>query len=401
MNDRGFSSGYRMVLHHLASSYSVPDPQHSTVSSNVTSVIRCDCQVEYIGYVYVLPILCCIGVITNVLNLLVFTQKHFQGSTFCFLTAMAAMDLMSTLLGIPLGPTRCWMPEHNVPRYIRSFYQAYVLLPVVNAFITDSVWITTAVSVERYIFVAFPFRSRSRCTEKYSRIFVLVIFVSALIMIFPYFFYKRISDTTKELETTDFGQSDNFRVYCWCRVLLLKLIPIAMISVLNGLLIKATCRASRRRKDMLGPGSRQNKRQMDQLKMTTMLITISFVFLVCHLPEPFAHSEVYKTMFGRNSIEHHDFIRYRMVANLLEIISFSTNYFFYFLFNKQFSCTLKRTLRCVSDDDQCVCYDSVHNGSAYKVFKVYTEGEVKQEQKKDPGDKCNDIGENGVTSTYL
>ena len=249
---------------------------------NNISVLLCDCIVTCIAYVYILPILCLMGIVTNVLNLLVFSSKSLKGCTFTYLSAMAIMELTSTVTVVPLGLTRCFKPVNKRLIHLKNIYDAYIL-SLGNTFVTTSVWIAMTVSAERYIFVALSLLSITCCTDTLARRCVVVLFFFSLLLHIPCFLAKQITSDS-QLEDSDFGKSLVFKVYEWCRVFLVKIIPTIVISILNGLLIKAMNQAKKRRKLMTGSVTRQTKHEMDQLRITTMIFSVSMVMIVCHLP---------------------------------------------------------------------------------------------------------------------
>ena len=88
------------------------------------------------------------------------------------------------------------------------------------------------------------------------------------------------------------------------------------------------------------------KRQRAHIRVTTLLICVCLIFLVCHFPEPFVHSEIYMSLFGRCSIQTVAYRRFVMVTNVLETVSYATNFFPYVIFIRPFRQTLV---------DMCIC----------------------------------------------
>ena len=286
---------------------------------------------------------------------------------------------------------------------LKNVYHAYIILPVINTFEAVSIWITVTAAAERYFVVAFPIKSRNICKDTYARGTILTLILIALFLNFPYFFYKRISDKN-ELAITYFGNSKSFKVFARSRLFLQKVIPILALSILNGLLLKAIYDVSKRRQHMLGPKSRQTTKQIDQYRLTKILITISFVFVVCHLAEPFARSEVYKTLFGENSLQTCDFIRFRFAANLLELISFSTNIFLYCICNKTFAEIVVEKLRCRSNVGKCIGRAEKYAISCHQIPSIIRNSNKKHRKlasMKEDMPNCVEARENGVVSTYL
>ena len=60
-----------------------------------------------IGYSYVITIVAIIGIVSNILNIIVFSKKTFTGSSFTYMRYMAVMDLVTCSLYLPMGIWKC------------------------------------------------------------------------------------------------------------------------------------------------------------------------------------------------------------------------------------------------------------------------------------------------------
>ena len=322
--------------------------EDSGSNCNVTESSGCT-DVEYIGYIYFHTPIALIGVILNSLNLAVFTRNKFKGcgSTYTYLTALAVADLMTCLLAWPIGIMRCVPHTYTWQHYFREIYEIYIYIPIVNSFATASVWLTVIVSMERYFFISRPSAS-CLSSKKITKWAIAAISVCAFLINFPYFFHRTVSDTDQP-NYTDWTYSIGYEVYVWCRLFLVKLIPILIIAVVNTLLGVKVCQANRRRKAMVFPSATQVRRQRMQIRTTAMLITISLIFIVCHALEPFIHSGLYTSIFGPCSTYTDTYDFWRMFINTLEIFSFATNFIVYCIFNKLFVAALRRLCKCGSN----------------------------------------------------
>ena len=136
---------------------SVPD-QRAFVNEDENA--PCTTNAEYIGYVYIYTPICIIGVITNVINLVVFYSPGFRLKRYTYqmlLIALGFCDLFCLLLASPLGVGRC-VRRNEIATWELRIRQTYEvgLLPIVNAFASASVWLTVMASVDRYVHVKVP-----------------------------------------------------------------------------------------------------------------------------------------------------------------------------------------------------------------------------------------------------
>lgn len=165
---------------------------------------------EDIGYVILVPIVCAIGISFNILNLIIFFQRGFQSPSYTYLTTMAAADLVLLVTVLPIGFARCSRFRSvfflhlnlkksykvtiiSIPFYTtfhnscklkedinilgKKIYETYMFIPFSNMAGTSSVWVTAAVTIERYIYIRKgimvknfkgTFRARLICGKNFS-----------------------------------------------------------------------------------------------------------------------------------------------------------------------------------------------------------------------------------------
>lgn len=321
------------------------------MSSNGTcpdAVFSCGLKsIEYYSYLYLYTPIGILGVVFNCFNLGVLTSSTFKGCgpTFVFLTAMAAADLMSLSLVCPFGISLCAIKGDDKHSFAQQVYEIYIFLPMANAFATASVWITTVVAIERYITVTQVSLARRICTKFYAKCTIVIVFILAFVTHIPYFFYRRISSTPVRLYT-NFARSDQFQVYSWIRIVIVKYVPILVVAIFNLLLLASVIKANRKRKAMSMQKNTNQHRQQQQTKCTAMLLGITITFFLCHVFEPFIHPVFYRTMFGYCSVFTTTYRNLVMAVNLLETTSYASNFIFYCAFNNEFADTMKKILRC-------------------------------------------------------
>ena len=322
---------------------------------NCSDDSRCSTTVEYIGYIYILPFICSLAVIFNVLVLLVFARSNFQSrigsSTLTYLRGLAVADGMACLVSLPIGFLRCLESNSPGQEYFWNWYDKFVFLPISNTFGISSVWITVAVSLERCIFVSsnkVRVRTRAMFKTRTAKVALVLIYVFAFAMSFPmYYYYEGLSAENNTLTISTFGKSVNYEIYSWIRMFLAKLIPIIVVISCNIILIKTTWKKNRKISMVVGlPSTIQTRRTQTQKKLTYMLLSISTVFVLCNVAEPFAHTGVYKVLFGVCSIYTEEYYTLGVFVNIFEFIAFASNFVSYCVFHQHFRDTLKLVITC-------------------------------------------------------
>lgn len=309
---------------------------------NCSSDVKiCSTTVEEIGYLYLIPITCGLGVVFNIINLCVFFKSSFKtqmpASILTYLKGLAIADLLSALLILPTGFARCLNAPTKELQYALNFYLKYLYTPLANIFITTSVWITCAVTAERFWFLYYSGKRviGSRAPSTVRKV-ILLFFILATVVCFPLlFYYDKISDDHL-LQTSDFGESTGYEVYAWFRTFVAKIIPIIFVTVLNFGLIKIMRTSTKAVKTVVVPFAVLESIRKSQNRMTVLLLNISTVFVMSHILEPFCHSSVFSSLFGECSVQTHEYQQFKMFGNLFETISFASNFVTYCIFHRIF-----------------------------------------------------------------
>nr|CAH8824120.1 unnamed protein product [Trichobilharzia regenti] len=150
-----------------------------------------------------IPIVCIIGISTNVLNILVLARPKMNSSTNKYLLAVAVCDLFYgiTLILLSLRPYKEFEKE--------KFYM--YLLPHIMAFgnlcSNTACWLTCAFTVERYIAVSSPMLARKIGTKQNCKWIILTICLFAFIVTFPDF----LTHTTEWREESSIGENNSIQ----------------------------------------------------------------------------------------------------------------------------------------------------------------------------------------------
>lgn len=242
----------------------VGGPGDNTSCGNASE--PCTTMVQYIGYMYIITPMTIIGTMLNMINQIIFWKYRNQGSTYFYLLSLAAIDMISLLLAIPIGPTRCIPPTHSWEVWARGIFEAYFYLGLGVIFDTMSIWCTMVMSVDRYIQVRATGRTVFIEGSRGPKVILATVVALSVAINAPYFFIKTIDEDGTAADT-DFSMTTGFQVYMWIRMSLVKILPVLTVAVANGLLIKVLVDINRRRKSMVFPNTRQARRQRMQVCM--------------------------------------------------------------------------------------------------------------------------------------
>ncbi len=295
---------------------------------------ECEIPSVFVVYVILKPIVSIFGIVLNIINLVVFTHNGYRlGSSMlrCFV-ALAGVDLITLSLFLPIGLIRCFPSENKNLQYGNNFFQVYLYLPLANVFTTCNTWLTVLVTFERFISL---YCTRLIHLKKYTKIYICGSIVTSLVFHLPYYFVSTI--TGDGIEYTTFGESNAFSDYDIVKAFITLIIPVCIVIILNGLLLQFTWKRSKQLRTTVFPAEALVKRRRRQIRLTVMLLSITFVFVLCNIPESLGHS-VFRKCVRSSCIEIGAF------ANLFQMVSFSTNFFSFCIFNQAFRDVL--TARC-------------------------------------------------------
>ncbi|XP_018012217.1 uncharacterized protein LOC108669405 [Hyalella azteca] len=138
---------------------------------NLSSTTRPDLQSpdhdSHLHAVYMVgfPTFIAVGILANIIDLWVLSQPSMQGIAFRYLARLAASDLLYLLFNIPFCLEEFALTSDGLPvTESAAIYYAYIAVPVVNFFLTLSVYIVVWLSYDRWLAVCYPHKFSSQQT---------------------------------------------------------------------------------------------------------------------------------------------------------------------------------------------------------------------------------------------
>ena len=244
-----------------------------------------------------------------------------------------------------IGFVRCIDPTSHDIQFVYSIYEKYIK-NLGNIFTNAGIWITFAVTIERFVFIIRNKGDVSGLNNQRSvpltMIVLVVIFVSAAGCSAPLFlFYGDISGE-QPAQKSEFAKSVGYGVYAWIRLFIVNLIPMMAISMFNIALIRNIRENNKRLKELGFSTTIYTKRMQSQNQLTIMLLSISVVFVLCHLLELLLESSIFTSVFGEGSLETAEYETMRMFGNWLESLTWASSFVSYCAFNPMFLIHLKK-----------------------------------------------------------
>ncbi|CAE1318079.1 unnamed protein product [Acanthosepion pharaonis] len=225
-----------------------------------------------------------------ILLLIILSRKHMSTSTNNYLIGLATADLIF----LTIMSLRLWgimVSEYHINTWLIFIAYSEIFLKMFNL---TSVWITVVLAMERFIAICYPYRAMLMCTVRRARWIVLSIYVASFLCQLPQFLKYKIVSSTNEFNQISYNLhmtsvSNNklyMIIYAWVLEGLLGVIlPFLLILGLNTRLIYEIHKSTKYLQRQIGATCRASCAiTSEQLKITTMLIGMCVVFLVCQAP---------------------------------------------------------------------------------------------------------------------
>lgn len=262
----------------------------------------------YEGYHgYVSLVVCVVGVLCNVFNVVVLTRKDLMNSTTYLLTALAVSDLLTMLSCIPFSVQFHILHGSQTSPDRNTFDWTIFHLFHVNFSLTThtaSIWLGVLISAFRYSYIRSTTDGASlalvRRQMRRVRSAVVGVCLCTVLVLLPNYYCVRISElvdhstnrTMYEVSTVNVNLSSEpalaeamTQANFWIHALVIKMIPCGLMSVFGFLLIQ-TMTVSMRKMTELNPASGvRTRRTKHHHRTTAMLVAIIVLFLLTELPQ--------------------------------------------------------------------------------------------------------------------
>ncbi|VDK82990.1 unnamed protein product [Dibothriocephalus latus] len=241
-----------------------------------------------------MPIVCVVGVATNLLNIIVLTTAVMRSSTSLYLCAVAVYDLLYNLTGLPLT-LRTYKSMEQSSSYMHALA---FLFSFGNMWSNTAAWLTCTFTIERFLAISTPIRSRKTFSLRRTRGNIAFVCIVTAIFSLPDFFERTVLKTfrlhcgfaannsclsLKKVSADDFHCGEVYYAFgiswfgkylhdigwSYATAALFVFIPLTILTIFNSLLIRSVISASRKRGNMLGNIPVPNKHWKDRTIVLT------------------------------------------------------------------------------------------------------------------------------------
>ena len=288
-------------------------------------------------------ILCVMGVVGNILNMVVLTRRRLKAvmssdiekASHLGLVSLAVCDSLYCLTALPdaFVTKQTVFSTKNVQLFVRMYGKS-----LQNIFMRTSTWLTVITATGRYLAICWPLHARYLVKVKSTLSAIILSFLVWGILELPSFWTYQVAELTCPqgrvyiLDRGYFVQNKSLQracVYIWSFAGYL--IPVIVLIYCNFHLIRALRRSCRVRRQY-----RVHARHItDNSQITPTLVAIVCMFII--LVSPSEIMQFYFYYVTPKQVELHSFII--MVTNLLHTMNFALNFVLYCLVNRHFRTT--------------------------------------------------------------
>ena len=247
MNDHAIlSSAALSVEHNLnLTLLNPPSSIYSVESINNCSVALQYKPVEEIFYLYFMSPLCLIGLILNVINLIVFSDRSFKNLTFKYLRLVAFVDCITCTLVFIYCITNYTRPRTLNDKYFRIWYLVNVYFPLANITAGCNVLLTITVTIERLVSVRWPMSKQRLFSSNRVLLTLIICFLFPVLANSVNFLVYKVGECNN-LDVTILATTQAYKYFGICKEILLRFIPICILICSNCLLLSTVHAANKK-----------------------------------------------------------------------------------------------------------------------------------------------------------
>ncbi|XP_017767041.1 PREDICTED: probable G-protein coupled receptor B0563.6 [Eufriesea mexicana] len=321
------------------------------ILNETTSLLR-------IIYRIIIPIIVISGIFGNTLIFLVLSTPMFRGIAYLYLRGLTLAHIGVLLSWIPVFIRLGYGMKNNYPSV---FYHAHLELVAVNTFAIATILIMTCLIVDRYIFIFFPARIRSRNARKNVHSFTLCSFILGFAISAPLTGMRIVYEQQESTETvftlrenTSITRTALWNTYIWIMEITLRLCPTIILLLLNSFVVKRFLQLNAKKREFQSVSEKfrtpnvpetslltRNRGYREEQHLAILMSMMTICFIITMIPSiltEFIYHDYYET-------KGNGYLLFRAFAAVTELCNFAIHIITYFLCSKEFRTEFLKILR--------------------------------------------------------
>ncbi len=295
---------------------------------------------QYKIMVYSSPVILVVGVIGNILSLVVFSRRGMSETVTAFLFRMLAIFDLFSLLHI----SEYFFFLLDVETLSITTWSCRISSFAIRFFKTSSSWVLVLISMDRFIGIHIPHKSKVLLTHTRFRIalaVVLTLIIAVYSPILMLYVSKEEYQPAINKTRSDCSRSKDFvpmykGILPWLEQLVNCIIPFLLIFFLNSAIAWRLIKVNTTRKICRHAG---DPRGANLKSLVVMLLLVSITFLLLNLPYNMYFLIKHTLNLSKKDTGHSLYIKlrpYKAVATVMQALNHSINCFLYCLSGPRF-----------------------------------------------------------------
>ncbi|XP_020509679.1 galanin receptor 2a [Labrus bergylta] len=295
-------------------------------SSSSSSSWRAESVLISVGFTLIFLV----GTVGNSLVLAVLFRNGQMKTTNLFILNLGIADLCFIVFCVPFQAT-----IYTLDQWVFGAVVCKVVHFIIYLTMYASIFTLTAVSVDRYLAICYPLRSRQMRTPKNAIASIVLLWLLALLFSAPYLSYFTQMELAGAVLCIPAWESKPRFVMDVCTFVFGYLVPILVLGLTYARTVRHLWTSVDPVKD--ASESRRAKR-----KVTKMIVVVAALFCVCWLPH---HLVVLCMWSGRFPLNHATYVL-RILSHLLAYANSCLNPVVYALVSKHFRKGFRKVFTC-------------------------------------------------------
>ncbi|XP_016424886.1 galanin receptor type 2 [Sinocyclocheilus rhinocerous] len=289
-------------------------------------------KVESVIISVIFSIIFLVGTVGNclVLAVLIRNGQMNSKSTNLFILNLGLADLCFIVFCVPLQATIYTMDEWVFGQFVCKAVHFIIYLTMYA-----SIFTLAAVSLDRYLAIRYPLRSRETRTPRNALTSISLVWTLSLFFSSPYLSYYQQMDLDGTTVCIPAWNTHDRRAMDVCTFIFGYLIPVLILGITYARTIRYLWTSVDPMQDM--SESRKAKR-----KVTKMIIIVAALFCLCWLPH---HLVILCMWFGHFPLNHTTYVL-RILSHLVAYTNSCLNPIVYALVSKHFRKGFKKVFGC-------------------------------------------------------
>ena len=220
----------------------------------------------------------CVGILGNILALIILCRPKMRRSSSAIYLIVLAFADATTLILFLIGNLNRYYVNLKLDSDIWCKGASFIT----GSTISSSVWLTIAVTAERFVAVCYPLKASTVCTRKTAGITTTCITMSVLLYNMQNFWFIELHPRGKVC-TLAYEYIKTIQVLSWVGSALAVFIPIVLLLVLNTTIVNGVRKAVASQKNMTNDAANSGANGQSK-QITVTVLTVSFTFVLCNLP---------------------------------------------------------------------------------------------------------------------